>query len=110
MAQGMVRVLLGIGVLATVITSVGILAGRTVFDRLHYLGPAASVGTVCIAAAVAVQEGFSQAGIKAIAIAVVIVFMNPVLTHATARAARVRRFGELIPSGDNPNRRERGEA
>ena len=51
-----------------------------------------------IAAAVVVREGLSQAGIKAILIAAVVFFMNPILSHATIRAARIRRLGRWLPS------------
>ena len=50
----------------------------------------------CFAAAIVVDKHFSSAGIKAVMIAVVIIAMNAVLTHATARAARVRQFGRWI--------------
>ena len=100
-AQWAIWILLWIGVAASIVTALGVLLAHDVFDRLHYLGPVASVGTVCIAAAVVTQEATSQAGIKAILIAIVIVFMNPVLTHATARAARVRRYGKLMPDPED---------
>jgi monovalent cation/proton antiporter MnhG/PhaG subunit len=92
-----IAVLVWISVAAAAVTVLGILAARNVFDRLHYLGIVSSVGTVCACAAVAVREGWSQGGIKAILIGLTIVFMNPVLTHATARAARMRRYGRLMP-------------
>jgi len=40
------------------------------------------------------EESFSAAGIKALLVALVLLATNPVLTHATARAARVRALGE----------------
>jgi hypothetical protein len=43
-----------------------------------------------------VDKHFSIAGIKALIIFVVILLMNAVLTHASARAARVRQFGRWI--------------
>ena len=47
-----------------------------------------------LAAAIVVNEGFSSAGVKAILVALALLVTNPVLTHATARAARIRQFGE----------------
>ena len=102
MAHWAALVLLALAVAAVAVTAAGIVAARTVFDRLHYLGPAASVGPACVAAAVVLREGLSQAGIKAILVALVILVMNPVLTHATARAARVRRSGALLPAAHPP--------
>jgi multisubunit Na+/H+ antiporter MnhG subunit len=56
--------LLGTGVALEVIASLGVLAMRNVFDRLHYLGPA-SLGAILIAAAVWVAEGPSFISLKA---------------------------------------------
>jgi multicomponent Na+:H+ antiporter subunit G len=52
------------------------------------------VGVVAIAAAVVLEERLSAAGIKAVLVALVLVVTNPVLGHATARAARIRQFGQ----------------
>jgi len=43
---------------------------------------------------VVLEERLSAAGIKAVLVAIVLVTTNPVLGHATARAARIRQFGE----------------
>ncbi|HEX4227478.1 MAG TPA: monovalent cation/H(+) antiporter subunit G [Bryobacteraceae bacterium] len=88
-------VLLTIGVLGFVFTSVGVLLSGDVFDRIHYLAPGSLVGSVAIAAAVVVDNGFSQASMKAILIAILLLVSNPVLSHATARAARIRRKQQL---------------
>jgi monovalent cation/proton antiporter MnhG/PhaG subunit len=89
-----VIVLLAVGVAVTWVSCLGVLAMRDPYDRLHYTGPAAVLAPVAIAAAVVVEEGLSAAGIKALLIALVLVTTNPVLGHATARAARIRQFGE----------------
>lgn len=86
-------VLLIVGIGVELLACLGLLVMTDLFDRLHYLGPAAALGPVAVAAAVLFVEGGSTAGIKAILIAAVLVGIGPVLTHATARAARVRRFG-----------------
>jgi multicomponent Na+:H+ antiporter subunit G len=86
-------VLLALGVSIELLSCLGLLVMDTVFDRLHYVGPAATLGPIAIAGAVLLEEGISTAGLKAILIAVVLVGVGPVVTHATARAARVRRFG-----------------
>jgi multisubunit Na+/H+ antiporter MnhG subunit len=52
------------------------------------------VAPVAIAAAVVLEERLSAAGVKAVLVAVVLAVTNPVLGHATARAARIRQFGE----------------
>ncbi len=93
-------ILLALGVGIELLCCLGLLVMDTVFDRLHYVGPAAALGPIAIAGAVLLEEGISTAGLKAILIAVVLVGIGPVVTHATARAARVRRFGHWQPQPD----------
>lgn len=89
-----VVVLLVLGVGITLLSCVGVLVMRNPYDRLHYTAPAAVLAPVAIAVAVVLEERLSAAGIKAVLVAIVLVTTNPVLGHATARAARIRQFGE----------------
>ena len=93
-----VRILLAFGTAVVVYSVVGVLLARNVYPRLHYTGPAATLGAFAIAAAVVVREGLSQAGIKAVLAALIIAVTNPILAHATARAARIRERGRWEPS------------
>jgi multicomponent Na+:H+ antiporter subunit G len=61
--------------------------------RLHFVAPAATVGVVCVAAGVVAVEGLNGQGVRAALTALVIVMLSPVVTHATARALRVREVG-----------------
>jgi multisubunit Na+/H+ antiporter MnhG subunit len=54
--------------------------------RLHYIGPAAMLAPVFVAVAILAEKGFSQAGLKAILIAVVVLLETPPLTHILGRA------------------------
>ena len=99
--------LLVLGVGVTLLSCVGVLVMRNPYDRLHYTAPAAVLAPVAIAAAVVLGERLSAAGIKAVLVALVLVTTNPVLGHATARAARIRQFGEWTvreeeQKGDRP--------
>lgn len=94
--QLIIDVLLGIGVASALLSSIALLVMKDLYERLHYLSPPATVTIVCFTAAVLVDKHFSQAGIKAILIMVVLLFMNSILSHATARAARVRQFKRWI--------------
>ena len=69
---------------------------KDLYERLHYLFPPATITIICFTAAVIVDKRFSQAGIKALLIMLVLLAMNSVLTHATARAARIRQFGRWV--------------
>jgi multicomponent Na+:H+ antiporter subunit G len=92
--QLVVVALLVVGVGITLFSCLGVLVMRDAYDRLHFTTPAATLGPVAIAAAVVLEERLSAAGIKAVLVALVLVATNPVLGHATARAARIREFGE----------------
>jgi monovalent cation/proton antiporter MnhG/PhaG subunit len=74
------------------------------YDRLHYVAPPATLTIFLIAAAIVVEEGLSQATTKAILCAVAVALTNAVLTHATARAARIRQYGHWV---SQPQERER---
>jgi multicomponent Na+:H+ antiporter subunit G len=88
-----VTALLVAGVAVTLFSCLGVLVMRDAYDRLHFTAPAATLAPVAIAAAVVLEERFSAAGVKAVLVALVLVVTNPVLSHATARAARIRQFG-----------------
>jgi monovalent cation/proton antiporter MnhG/PhaG subunit len=89
--------LLTLGVAAQLLSCLGVLAVRDAFDRLHYFSAASTVGPALIAAAVVVQAKLSATGVKALLIVAVSLSTGPVLTHAVARAARIRRFGDSKP-------------
>ncbi len=95
-----IAVLLAIACASVLVSVVGVLAARDAYAKLHFLAPAATVGVVAVAAAIVLREGLNQAGIKAILAGVVLFVMNPVLTHATARAARVREHGRWEEDGE----------
>jgi monovalent cation/proton antiporter MnhG/PhaG subunit len=103
----LVTALLLVGVGVTLVSCLGVLAMRDAYDRLHYTAPAAVVAPLAIAAAVVLEERFSAAGIKAVLVALVLILTNPVLGHATARAARIRQFGEWTVRGDEAEEGER---
>ncbi|HET9183910.1 MAG TPA: monovalent cation/H(+) antiporter subunit G [Candidatus Angelobacter sp.] len=94
--QILIDVLLGIGVASIVLSSLALLIMKDFYERLHYLSPPATISIICFTAAVIADKHLSQAGIKALLIMVVLLAMNAVLTHATARAARIRQFGRWI--------------
>jgi monovalent cation/proton antiporter MnhG/PhaG subunit len=101
-----VAVLLALGVAAVLLSCTGLLVMRAPLDRLHFSAPSSTIGPVLIAAAVLVEEPLSSAGIKAVMVAIVIVVTTPILSHATARATRIRAHGRWAPLDE---RRERDE-
>ena len=95
---GIVLLVLGVGI--ELACCVGVLVMRGVYDKLHYTSPASTLGAFAIAGAVALRESFVKFGIKALLVAVVLLITNPVLSHATARASRIRRFGHWTTRGE----------
>jgi monovalent cation/proton antiporter MnhG/PhaG subunit len=91
--QAEVDVLLGIGVACEILCCVGVAFMRNVYDRLHYTAAGATVGPLFILAAVLVREGLKSQGFDAIAAVAILFAAAPIVTHATARAARRIDYG-----------------
>jgi len=96
MRDVIVDVLLGIGAVVFILSSLGIVLMRTMYDKLHYLAPMSTVGAGAIVAAVVVQKGASWASAKAVLVSIILAVSSAVLTQATARAMaeRGRRLGK----------------
>jgi monovalent cation/proton antiporter MnhG/PhaG subunit len=93
-----VIVLLTFGVGVELACCLGVLVMEDAHDKLHYVGPGAIFGPLAVAAAIVVRESLSQAGIKALLTAALLIVVNPVLTHAIGRALYIRRRDHLEPS------------
>jgi multicomponent Na+:H+ antiporter subunit G len=96
----LVTILLIAGVAVELLCCLGVVVMRTAYARLHYTAPA-GLGALLLAVAILLQEGFSLIGDKALLVAVFVLVTSPVLSHVTARAARIREFGE-VSVGDHP--------
>ncbi len=92
-----IDILLWIAVVTTVWCVLGMLLMKELLEKLHYMATVSTVAGIAIVLAVSLQEGLGQASFKAILVFFVGVVMNAVLTHATARAARVREYGHWNP-------------
>lgn len=88
------------GVLGFALTSMGLLSARGLNDQIHYLAPGTLVGSGAISIAIVLREGFSQIGVKTILVLVLLFISNPILSHATARAGRIREERQLPPRND----------
>jgi len=92
----LVWALMAIGVASLLAAVLGVLVAADVYDRLHFIGPGSLFGPAAFALAVVIDEGpLSQAGLKSMLTALMLVGLGPVLVHATARAAYVRERGRL---------------
>jgi multicomponent Na+:H+ antiporter subunit G len=83
------------GVTGELLCCLGLVVARDVFDRLHFAMASTTLPPFLIAAAVIVEEDWTQPGINALLVAAVLFLVNPMVAHATARAARARRFGQV---------------
>ncbi len=96
-------VLLVLAVLVVLGSSLGVLLMRDVYNKLHYVTPAALVAPVLAGLAVLAQSGFDvNAGQTWLTLAFLVV-AAPFLSHATIRAARIRQAGDwrgARPGGD----------
>lgn len=96
-ADWAVNVCLAITVVMTAIPCWALLLFNDVFDRLHYLSIVTTIGTFSLLIAVVIKKGWGQATVKTILVFFVLLLINAVLSHATARAARVRELGHWTP-------------
>jgi multisubunit Na+/H+ antiporter MnhG subunit len=55
---------------------------------------------MAVAAAIALDAPFFQTGSKVVLVVVFLGIASPVLSHATARAARIRQFGHWVIQPD----------
>ncbi len=91
--NAVIVLLLAIACASVALTAIGVLLSHTVYQGLHFLAPAATVGIAAAVAAILLREALGPAGIKALITGTILFVMNPILTHATARAARVHQRG-----------------
>lgn len=91
----MTSVLFALAFTVEAICCLGLLAMRNSFDRLHAVSPANILPPLLVLIAVFIENGFSQATVKVGLIVAALIFTSPIVTHAIARATRLRETGEL---------------
>lgn len=99
-----VAVLLGLAVGLAILCSFGMAIMRDAFQRLQFTPPVVFLSSLLIVIAVFLEESQAQARLKVVLVALLLFFLNAVLTHATAKAARVRKTGhwEVRPEEQLP--------
>lgn len=60
------------------------------YQMMHFMAPPASVSAMLITIAIFLQQGLKAESFKALFTTGVLLMMNAVVTHATARAFRIR--------------------
>lgn len=100
-----IDVLVCTGVAVAILSAWLMVRMRDEYQMLHFMSPAATVAPILITAAVIVQQKIKPESFKAVFITLVLLTMNMTVTHATARAFRIRetrqnwrpRKGEEVP-------------
>jgi multicomponent Na+:H+ antiporter subunit G len=87
---GLEIVLLVLGIAGVALSCLGLLTARDAYLRLHYLGPASSLGTPLIIAALVVHEGLSFSAVKLVLIGVLLIGSGAVMVAAFGRATAQR--------------------
>jgi len=87
-------VLLVLAVLVVVTASVGVLAMRDPYQKLHFVTPAALVAPVLVALAVLVRTGLDENTAETCVALLFMGIAGPYLSHATVRAIRIRDKGD----------------
>ena len=90
----LVDILLGLAVLVVLASSVGIMVMPDVYQKLHFVTPAALVAPVLVGIAVLLQSGWSARSAQTWLALLFVIIASPVLSHATIRAARIRATGD----------------
>ena len=90
------------GLLVVVVAScwlgvIGMVRMRTPVQALHYLSLPATGGGIALVAVFFVATGNSQTSWKAVMICVILLAINSIVAHATARAFRARELGHWEP-------------
>ena len=87
-------VFLGLAAAVMLASAVGLLLMRDVYQKLHFVTPAALVAPVLVAVAVFVRQGVDENTGQTLLTLLLVMIAGPYLAHATIRAARVREKGD----------------
>ncbi len=79
--------IIAVGLFFLVVGSIGILRLPDVFSRAHALSLTDSLGAAFVLAGLAVYEGFTVNFLRIVVVLLLVYLMNPVISHATLRAA-----------------------
>ncbi len=86
-------ILLGLAVGLSILCSFGMAIMRNAFQRLNFAAAVVFFSSWLIVIAVFLEESAAQARLKVVLIAVLLFCLNAALTHATAKATRIRKAG-----------------
>lgn len=76
-----------VGVFFLVVAAIGTLRLPDVFSRSHAVSLTDSLGAICVLSGLALFQGFGINMLKILGVLVLLLLLNPVIAHATVRAA-----------------------
>lgn len=88
---------LAIACATTLFAVVAMLVIPDFYERLHYLSIPSTFGIFFLTLAIVVHRGATSDSLKVAVAMGILVVINPIVTHATARAARVHQLGQWMP-------------
>ena len=89
--------LVAMAVALNLASAIGAMVMRDCYQRLHYVAPPSSLAPALLTIALFLDEPDRQAGFKMLLLLLLVNAANGVVTHAIARAARIR---DGLPWGD----------
>jgi multisubunit Na+/H+ antiporter MnhG subunit len=98
-------VFLALAVLVVLASAAGLLVMRDVYQKLHFVTPAALVAPLLVGVAVLIESGYSVNSSLTWLAVLFMLISAPYLSHATIRAARIRDEGDWRgsrPPGGRP--------
>jgi multisubunit Na+/H+ antiporter MnhG subunit len=93
----LIEVLVYGAVLIALLSSWLMLRMKDEYQMLHFMAPPASLSVIFITVAIFLQQGLKPESFKALFTVGVLIVMNSIVTHATARAFRIREIGSWEP-------------
>lgn len=97
-----IDILLFVVVASCWIGVVGMLRMRHPIQALHYVSVPATIGSAAFTIALFLDQGFGSASMKGLLVTIVLLAINSVVAHATARAFRTRELGHWEPQEGDP--------
>lgn len=76
-----------VGLFFLLVAAIGMVRLPDVYTRSHAVGMTDSIGAFFLLTGLALYQGFSGNMVKILAVLVLMYLVNPVITHATVRAA-----------------------
>jgi multisubunit Na+/H+ antiporter MnhG subunit len=92
-----IDVLLGAGVLITLLSVLGMWRMRDPYQRMHFISAPAALSPAFFTAAIFLQDGLKPEAFKALITTFVLIGMNTAVTHAAARAWRIAETKDWTP-------------